>query len=64
MGKPDALSRRPDYGNGASDNKDMVLLRPELIAVQALEGLHWKDQSETCLEKFVKGTRKVTRKSL
>jgi len=33
MGKPDTLLRRPDHGNGASDNKDMVLLRPELIAV-------------------------------
>jgi len=40
MGKPDALSRRPDHGKGASDNEDMVLLRPELIAVRALEGLH------------------------
>jgi len=40
MGKPDALSRRPDHGKGTSDNEDMVLLRLELIAVRALEGLH------------------------
>jgi len=33
MGKPDALSRRPDHGKGTSDNKDIVLLRPELIVV-------------------------------
>jgi len=26
MGKPDALSQRPDYDNGASDNEDVVLL--------------------------------------
>jgi len=26
MGKPDALSRRADHGNGASDNEDVVLL--------------------------------------
>jgi len=26
MGKPDALSWRPDHGNRASDNEDMVLL--------------------------------------
>jgi len=26
MGKPDTLLQRPDYGNGTSDNKDMVLL--------------------------------------
>jgi len=40
MEKPDALSRRLDHGNGASDNEDVVFLRPELIAVWALEGLH------------------------
>jgi len=26
MGKSDALSQRPDYGKGASDNEDVVLL--------------------------------------
>jgi len=26
MGKPDALSQRPDHGNRASDNEDVVLL--------------------------------------
>jgi len=26
MGKPDALSRRADHGNGASDNENIVLL--------------------------------------
>jgi len=26
MGKPDALSRRPDHGKGASNNEDVVLL--------------------------------------
>jgi len=40
MGKPDALSQRPDHSKGASDNEDVVLLQLELIAVQALEGLH------------------------
>jgi len=40
MGKPDALSRRLDHGKGASDNEDVVLLQPELIAVRALEGLY------------------------
>jgi len=33
MGKPDALSQRPDHGKGTSDNKDVVLLRPELLAI-------------------------------
>jgi len=40
MGKPDALLRRPDHGKGASNSEDVVLLRLELIAVQALEGLY------------------------
>jgi len=39
MGKPDTLSRRPDHGKGTSDNKDVVLLRLELLAIQALEGI-------------------------
>jgi len=39
MGKLDALSRRADHGDGASDNKDLVLLRPELFAVHAVAGL-------------------------
>ena len=40
IGKPDTLSWRLDHNNRASDNKDVVLLQPELIAVQALEELH------------------------
>jgi len=39
MGKPDALSQRLDHGKGASDNKDVVLLQPELFAIQALKGV-------------------------
>jgi len=33
MGKPDALLWRSDHGKGTSDNEDVVLLCPELIAV-------------------------------
>ena len=39
MGKPDTLSRRADHGNGASDNENIVLLRPEFLAVRTLEGV-------------------------
>jgi len=39
MGKPDALLRRADHGNRASDNENVVLLRPEFLAVCALEGV-------------------------
>jgi len=39
MGKPDALSRRPDHGDGRDDNDDMTLLKPELFAIRALESI-------------------------
>ncbi|KAG5719506.1 hypothetical protein E4T56_gene11418 [Termitomyces sp. T112] len=39
MGKPDALSRRADHGTGAGDNDNIVLLKPELFAICALEGI-------------------------
>jgi len=41
MGKPDALSRRADHGTGADDNSNIVLLRPELFTVRAMEGLQF-----------------------
>ena len=34
MGKLDVLSRRADHRNGASDNENIVLLRPEFLAVR------------------------------
>ena len=39
MGKPDTLLQRPDHGKGASNNKDVILLQPELLAVRALKGV-------------------------
>jgi len=39
MGKPDTLSRRADHGNRAFDNENIALLRPEFLAVYALEGV-------------------------
>ena len=39
MGKPDALSRRSDHGNGSADNTDIVLLLPKLFAICAAEGV-------------------------
>jgi hypothetical protein len=39
MGKPDALSQCPDHGNGSQDNENIVLLKPELFTIRALEGL-------------------------
>jgi len=55
MGKPDALSRRADHRNGASDNKDVVLLRPEFLAVRALEGVELTGVEQKILSNIHKG---------
>jgi len=39
MGKLDALLRRANHGNRASDNENIVLLQPEFLVVHALEGM-------------------------
>jgi len=58
MGKPDALSRRPDHGKGTSDNEDVVLLQPELIVVRALEGLHLEGPERDMLREIRQGNQK------
>jgi len=57
MGKPDALSRRADHGNGASDNENIVLLRPELLVVRALEGVELAGIEQKILSNIRKGNR-------
>jgi len=52
MGKPNVLSRRPDYGKGTSDNEDVVLLRPELLAIQALEGVQLEGPEKNILREI------------
>jgi len=39
IGKPDVLSQRLDHGKRTSDNEDVILLRPELFTIRALEGI-------------------------
>jgi len=58
MGKPDALSQRPDHDNGASDNKDMVLLRLELLAIQALKGIQLEEPEKDILREIHQGNQK------
>jgi len=58
MGKPDALSQRPDYGKGAFDNEDVILLRPELIAVRALERLHLEGPERDMLREIHQGNQR------
>jgi len=57
MGKPDALSRRADHGNGASDNENIVLLRLEFLAVHALEGVELTGVEQKILSDIRKGNR-------
>jgi len=57
MGKPDALSRRADHGNGASDNENVVLLQPEFLAVHALEGVELTGVEQKILSNIRKGNR-------
>jgi len=58
MGKLDALSRRPDHGKRTSDNEDVVLLRPELLAIRALEGVQLEGLEKDILRKIRQGNQK------
>ena len=58
MGKPDALSWRPDHGNRASDNEDVILLRPELLAIQALKGVQLEGLKKDILREIRQGNQK------
>jgi len=55
MGKLNALSRRANHGNGASDNENIVLLRPEFLAVHALEGVELTGIEQKILSDICKG---------
>jgi len=57
MGKPDALSRRADHRNGASDNENIVLLRPEFLVVRALEGVELTGVEQKILSNIRKGNQ-------
>ena len=39
MGKTDALSQMSDHSSGMEDNSNMMLLKPELFMIRAIEGL-------------------------
>jgi len=55
IGKLDALSRRADHRNEASDNKNVVLLRPEFLVVHALEGVELTGMEQKILSDICKG---------
>ena len=55
IGKPDTLSWRPDYSNRSSDNKNMVLLYLEYLAIYTLEGVELTEAEQSILSKVYKG---------
>jgi len=55
MGKLDALSRRANHGNGASDHENVVLLQLEFLAVRALEGVELTGMEQKILSDICKG---------
>jgi hypothetical protein len=57
MGKPDALSRRADHDTGEADNEDVVLLKPELFVIRALEGVELMGEEAAILREVRKGNR-------
>jgi len=57
MGKPDALSRRADHGNGASDNENVVLLRPKFLVVRALEEVELTGMKQKILSDIRRGNQ-------
>jgi len=58
IGKPNALSQRPDHSKEASNNEDVVLLRPELLAIQALEEVQMEGLEKDILKEIHQGNQR------
>jgi RNase H-like domain found in reverse transcriptase len=56
-GKPDALSRRPDHQvSEKDDNKDQILLKPELFKCKATQRGHLRVAADFTANSEVRGT--------
>jgi len=64
IGKPNALLQRSDHGNGASNNKDVVLLQPKLLAIWALEGVQLEGPERDILREICQGNWEDDQKEL
>ena len=62
IGKPDALSWRPDYGKGTSNNEDVILLWLELLAVWALKEVQLEGPEQDILREICQGNQKEDQK--
>jgi len=58
IGKPDTLSQRLDHSKRASDNKDVILLQLELLAIQALEEVQLEGPEKDILKEIHQGNQK------
>src|SRR5262245_56141658 len=57
MGQPNVLSRRADHGSGHDDNKDLVLLSPDLFRVHALSGMNIIGEERDILQEIRQSLR-------
>ena len=57
MSKPDALLRRADHGNRASNNESIILFRLEFLTVHALEGVELTGIKQKILSDICKGNQ-------
>jgi hypothetical protein len=57
MGKPNALSRRSDHSDGKQDNENIVLLKLDLFAIRALEGLTVEGEEKDIVREIQKRNR-------
>jgi len=64
MGKPDALSQKLDHSKRASNNEDVVLLRPELLVIQALEGVQLEGPKKDILREICQENQKGDQEEL
>jgi len=52
------LSRRPNHGNGVFNNKNVVLLRLELLVIRALKGVQLEGLERDILREICQGNQK------
>ena len=52
MGKLDVLSQCADYGDGSTDNDNIMLLMPKLCVIRALEDITVKEEEQDVLQKI------------
>jgi len=64
MGKLDVLLQRPYHGKGTSNNKDVVLLRPELLTVRALKGVQLEGPERDILREICQGNQRGDQEEL